>query len=295
VIYDISHITTYAHLTPVASMRCTMHLLPRNDCGQSVIASSVDIMPAPRVMRERLDFFGNRVIEAHVARPHRDLDITLRARVRVARPPAPAAALTPAWEATRKAALSVASLASRAPAHWIFPSRFAPLCEPVTDYARTSFPAGRTVLEGALDLTRRMHADFTYDPEATHVRTPLSEAFEKRGGVCQDFAHIMIAGLRGLGLPAGYVSGYLRTIPAPGQPHLEGADASHAWTSVWCGAEFGWIDLDPTNALLVENEHIVTAVGRDYADVAPVSGVVLGGGRQDLDVRVDVTPVTGEV
>jgi transglutaminase-like putative cysteine protease len=139
----------------------------------------------------------------------------------------------------------------------------------------------------------RIKSDFRYDPTATAVSTPLTEAFTKRGGVCQDFAHIMIAGLRGLGIPARYVSGYIRTIPPPGKPRLEGADASHAWVSVWCGVEFGWLDLDPTNGIHVGNDHIVVAIGRDYADVSPIDGMIHGSGGQKLVVTVDVIPIRG--
>ena len=148
-----------------------------------------------------------------------------------------------------------------------------------------------SVIEGATRLMRRIRTDFSYDTKATVVSTPLEQAFDMRRGVCQDFAHIMIAGLRGLGLPAAYVSGYLRTIPPPGAKRLEGADATHAWVSVWCGPELGWIGLDPTNALVVANDHIVLATGRDYADVSPIDGVIVGSGAQKLQVDVDVVPV----
>ena len=144
--------------------------------------------------------------------------------------------------------------------------------------ARRAFPPGRPILDGAADLMPRIRADFVYDPEATDVSTPLDEAFEKRHGVCQDFAHVMIAGLRGLGLPAAYVSGYLRTLPPPGKPRLEGADATHAWVSLWCGAELGWVGFDPTNALAGRRTTTSSsAVGRDYADVSPIDGIILGG------------------
>ncbi|MBX9876397.1 MAG: transglutaminase family protein, partial [Beijerinckiaceae bacterium] len=159
------------------------------------------------------------------------------------------------------------------------------------DYARASFPALRPVLEAATELMGRIRADFTYDPEATEVSTPLEEAFRQRHGVCQDFAHVMIAGLRGLGLPAAYVSGYIRTVPPPGEKRLEGADASHAWVMLWCGPETGWIGLDPTNDLIVADDHIVTAFGRDYADVSPLDGVVIGPGSQKIGVAVDVIPI----
>jgi transglutaminase-like putative cysteine protease len=162
---------------------------------------------------------------------------------------------------------------------------------PVTAYAAASFQPGGGILTGAVDLMHRIRNDFRYDPKATVISTPLKEVFEKRHGVCQDFAHVMIAGLRGLGLPAAYVSGYLRTYPPPGQPRLQGADATHAWVSVWCGADIGWIGFDPTNDLLVGNDHIILAVGRDFSDVSPVDGIIVGSRKQKLGVAVDVLPV----
>jgi transglutaminase-like putative cysteine protease len=293
VIYDISHVTTYRYEAPVASAHCVMRLSPRNDGGQRLISSRIDVAPTAEVIREGVDFFGNRICEAQIHESHATLQIALRARVEAERAPPPAFGLTPPWETIRKAANASDSLAARSPAHYIYPSRNVPLSGAVTDYARTSFPPGRPVLEGAADLMQRIHADFAYDPEATHVATPLIEAFERRCGVCQDFAHLMIAGLRGLGLPAAYVSGYLRTLPAPGEARLEGADATHAWASIWCGPEFGWLDLDPTNAMMIENDHIIVAIGRDYADVSPVDGVILGAGGQSLEVRVDVRAARG--
>ena len=151
-------------------------------------------------------------------------------------------------------------------------------------------PKGRPIIEAAAALMTRMRSDFTYDAEATTVSTPIGEAFTARRGVCQDFTHIMISGLRGLGLPAAYVSGYLRTVPPPGRPRLEGCDATHAWVLLWCGEERGWIGFDPTNAILVRHDHITLAIGRDYADVAPIDGVMLAPGEQALKVEVDVIP-----
>ena len=234
------------------------------------------------------DFHGNRVCEARILKPHTKLQIALAARVAVERAPPPAPALTPAWEIVRNAAYASDSLAASSPAHYIYASRFAPLFDAATHYARKSFSPGRPILEGAIELTQRIHADFAYDPDATHIATPIAQAFERRRGVCQDFAHIMIAALRGVGLAASYVSGYLRTFAAPGQARLEGADSTHAWVSVWCGPEFGFFDLDPTNAIVVGNDHIAIAIGRDYADVSPIDGVIIGAGDQDLDVSVDV-------
>jgi transglutaminase-like putative cysteine protease len=160
--------------------------------------------------------------------------------------------------------------------------------QPVTAYAAASFPASGGLLAGAVDLMHRLRNAFNYDPKATVISTPLKEVFEQRHGVCQDFAHVMIAGLRGLGLPAAYVSGYLRTIPPPGQARLQGADATHAWVSVWCGADIGWIGFDPTNDLLVGNDHIILAIGRDFSDVSPVDGIIVGSRKQKLAVAVDV-------
>ncbi len=290
-IYDIRHITTYRYAAPVASARCSIRLWPRQDSDQTVISAGIDVTPAPVQRRESVDFFGNRVIEARIGSPHTKLRIELAARVDVRRAQTPAPGLTPAWELARDAAIDMQSLDTMAPVHFVFPSRRVALSDSITTYARESFSAGRPVLEGAADMMRRIHAEFSYDPEATEVSTPLAEAFQRRGGVCQDFAHIMIAGLRGLGLPAAYVSGYLRTIPAPGKPRLEGADASHAWVAVWCGPVFGWLQLDPTNALIVGNDHIVIAIGRDYADISPIHGVILASGKQSLDVSVDVKAV----
>jgi transglutaminase-like putative cysteine protease len=291
VIYDVSHVTTYRYQTSVASARFTIRLMPREDADQKIISAEIAVEPTPAWQREIVDFFGNRAIEARIRSPHRKLRIALRARIDVTRAQAPAPGLTPAWELTRHAAASAQSIEPMSPVHFLFPSRLAPLHEPVTAYARESFSPGRPILEGAAELMRRIHRDFDYDPDATEISTPLAQAFERRGGVCQDFAHIMIAGLRGLGLPAAYVSGYLRTIPPEGKPRLEGADASHAWVLAWCGPEFGWLHLDPTNALIVGNDHIVIAIGRDYADISPIAGVILGSGKQDLDVSVDVKAV----
>ncbi len=290
-IYEVRHVTTYRYESTVATARCAMRLLPRSEIGQTVIDSGLDIAPAPAVRNEHLDFFGNRVVHAQIETPHRDLRVAALARMEVDRPETPAPALTPAWEDVQREAAAAQSLVALSPVHGLFPSRLVPLFEPATEYARESFTPGRPILEAASELMSRIKDDFRYDPTATAVTTPLAEAFEKKGGVCQDFAHIMIAGLRGLGLPALYVSGYIRTIPPPGKPRLEGADASHAWVSVWCGMEFGWLGLDPTNAILIGNDHLVVALGRDYADVSPVDGTLVGSGRQRLTVTVDVIPV----
>ena len=290
-IYDLRHVTTYAYSRPVPFARCILRLQPRNDGGQSVQSSELIVTPRPAERDDGVCFFGNRMTTLTIAKPHRELKIEMRARVEVRRPQAPFPALTRSWEEVGEQALASASLAPDSPAHHLYPSRLVPPVAAVTDYARNSFPQRRPVLEGATELMARIKTDFTYDPEATEVSTPLEEAFRQRHGVCQDFAHVMIAGLRGLGLPAAYVSGYIRTVPPPGQKRLEGADASHAWVMLWCGPETGWIGLDPTNDLTVADDHIVTAFGRDYADVSPLDGVVIGPGSQKIGVAVDVIPI----
>jgi transglutaminase-like putative cysteine protease len=291
VIYDIRHITTYSYDSPVGSSVCSLRLTPLDGAGQHVVDSGIEIAPLPVSRSERIDFFGNRVTTVTIEEAHRELRVTALSRVEVRRDEPPLADLTPMWEDISREATLFRALDARSPAHHIFPTRLVPLYQPATDYAAQSFPPGRPILAGAVDLMNRIRKDFKYDPEATLISTPLAEAFEARGGVCQDFAHIMIAGLRGLGLPACYVSGYIRTIPPEGQPRLEGADASHAWVRVWCGEGAGWLGLDPTNALIANDDHVEVAIGRDYSDVAPLDGVILIAGEQSLKVSVDVKPV----
>lgn len=290
-IYDIRHLTAYAYSRPVPFARCILRVLPRDGVGQRVLTSQLSVTPRGAERRDGICFFGNRTTTLTISRPHRELRIEMTSRVEVMRAAAPFPALTRQWEEVAELALQAQSLSAESPAQYLYPSRLAPTVSEITDYARRSFAARRPVFEAASELMARIRKDFTYDPEATEVSTPIREAFANRHGVCQDFAHIMIAGLRGLGLPAAYVSGYLRTIPPAGQPRLEGADATHAWIMLWCGPETGWIGLDPTNDLVVADDHIVTATGRDYADVSPLDGVLVGPGSQKLDVKVDVIPV----
>lgn len=290
-IYDVSHLTRYQYDAPVAVNVCVLRLLPRSEDGQRVLAADVEVTPRPLTITERTDAFANRVLKLLIETPHRELTLHSRARVVVERPTPPLAALTPAWEDVAALAASTASLEADSPAAAIYPSRLAPLFAAATDYARVSFPPRRPIYEGAAELARRIKADFAYESGATEVTTSPIESFARKRGVCQDFAHVMIAGLRGLGLPALYVSGYIRTIPPPGKPRLAGADASHAWTSVWCGPGFGWLGLDPTNAIGAGDDHIFVARGRDYSDVPPVEGLIVSSGAHALEVEVDVIPV----
>jgi transglutaminase-like putative cysteine protease len=288
VIYDIRHVTSYSYESPVGFARCSLRLEPKSGDGQQLISHSVDIRPRPAERTVRHDFFGTHTESILIETAHRSLRIDSRSRVSVSRRAPARTEPSPAWESVRDVAFEATSLGPSSPVGYIFTSPLVPVLRPVTAYAALSFPPGRGVLAGAVDLMHRIRTEFKYDPKATVISTPLKEVFEKRHGVCQDFAHVMIAGLRGIGLPAAYVSGYLRTIPPPGKPRLQGADATHAWVSVWCGVEEGWVGFDPTNDILVENDHIILAVGRDFSDVSPVDGIIVGSRRQKLGVAVDV-------
>jgi transglutaminase-like putative cysteine protease len=223
--------------------------------------------------------------------PHSRLVIESRSDVSMEPRELTAPTETPEVAEIRAAAAASLRIDGRGPAHHVFPSRLVPLVSDIRDYAASSLADERPILEGALELALRIHADFTYDPVATDVTTPVAQAFDLRRGVCQDFAQVMISGLRGWGLPAAYVSGYLRTEPAPGMPRLVGADAMHAWVAVWCGAGVGWRGLDPTNGVVTALDHVEVAFGRDYADAAPLDGVIVSAGHQTLAVSVDVSPL----
>jgi transglutaminase-like putative cysteine protease len=291
VIYDIRHVTTYAYENPVSFARCSLRLEPRSGDGQELISHTVEIRPRPAERTARRDFFGILTESVVIEHAHRHLRIDSRSRVAVSRKAPGRDEEGPAWESVRDAAFEATTLGPASPIGYIFASSLVPMLGAVSAYAATSFTAGIGILAGAVDLMHRIRAEFRYDRKATVISTPLDEVFTKRHGVCQDFAHVMIAGLRGLGLPAAYVSGYLRTIPLPGKPRLQGADATHAWVSLWCGADLGWIGLDPTNDLLVENDHIILGVGRDFSDVSPVDGIIVGSPKQKLGVAVDVVAV----
>jgi transglutaminase-like putative cysteine protease len=288
VIYDIRHVTTYSYDSAVSFARCSLRLEPRSGEGQQLISHSVDIRPRAAERTTRRDFFGTHTESVSIEVAHRNLRIDSRSRVSVARRALARNAASPAWEDVRDVAFEATSLGPDSPVGYVFASALVPVLPTVTAYASASFSPGQGILAGAAELMRRIRSDFKYDPKATVISTPLKDVFEKRHGVCQDFAHVMIAALRGLGLPAAYVSGYLRTIPPPGKPRLQGADATHAWVAVWCGAGLGWIGFDPTNELLVENDHIILAVGRDFSDVSPVDGIIVGSRQQKLNVAVDV-------
>ena len=289
-IYDVRQTTTYVYETAVTRARHVLRLLPVARDRQHVTAAMLDIDPVPVSRREATDFFRNWTTVAELEAPHETLTLKLAARVAITPVVPTDPDKSPPWESVRADTYASEDIGPSSPVHFVYPSRLVSLDPDIRDYARKSFAPGRPVLSGAVELMRRIKDDFAYEPGATTVTTPPSMSFALRRGVCQDFAHIMIAGLRGLGLPAAYVSGFLRTVPRRGTVRLEGADAMHAWIMVWCGAA-GWWGLDPTNALIASEDHVVLAIGRDYADVAPISGVVLASGEQHLTTAVDVIPI----
>jgi len=251
---------------------------------------SLHVSPAPALQKTRTDYFGNRIWGFAIQEVHSRLEITATSRVTVAAQTSPALALSPAWEAVVELFSDPVSPEVVEPYQFVFDSPMLRISPELADYARKSFPPGLPLLVAVADLNRRIFTDFKYDPVATTVATPLEEVLEKRRGVCQDFAHLGIACLRSLGLPARYVSGYLRTHAPAGKERLVGADASHAWFSVFCPST-GWLDFDPTNNLLPAEEHITVAFGRDFSDVSPVTGVITGGGKHVVKVSVDVAEV----
>ncbi len=288
--YRLRHRTTYSYQAAVSFARCVLRLTPCSSATQTVLESAITVTPEPSARLERLGPFGAEILTVTVDKPHRALIIEANSRIDVHVPPAGDAEASQPWEAVRGRALNTTDLGAEGPASYLFPTPRTPIVPSITDYARASFAPGRPIIAAVAELNSRIHREFTYDPSATEVSTPVAQAFAARHGVCQDFAQIMICGLRGLGLPVKYVSGYLRTIPPAGQPRLEGADATHAWVAVWCGDLAGWVGFDPTNAILAGNDHLVLAIGRDYADVAPIDGVILASGVQTLKVEVDVIP-----
>jgi transglutaminase-like putative cysteine protease len=281
VTYLVAHTTHYAYSEAVSVSHHVARVRPRGFPGQACLQHELQIEPAPAVVRTHQDYFGNTVAFFIVERAHTELSVRATSTVQVQgrRPPASA---TPPWEEARDFdALPLEAI------ECLFDSASISVSDAVTGYAHPSFPPGRPLLEAVMDLIRRIHADFTFDPAATTVATPLREVLALRRGVCQDFARLGIACLRSQGLAARYVSGYLETLPPPGEPRLAGVDASHAWLAVYCPGH-GWIDVDPTNNLFPSTRHLTLAWGRDYADVSPVRGVILGGGHHSLQVSVDV-------
>lgn len=288
--YLIEHLTRYSYSARVSTSQHLAYLSPRALARQSLLEHSLTIDPEPSERLERQDYFGNRVCQFTVLSPHRSLAVTGRSIVEVADTSSPIdAARSPAWEDV-SAHLAYQRATPAHEAHqFAYRSPYVVGTPEIEVFARRCFTAGAPLLVAALDLMHCIHEEFTFDPEATTITTPVSRVLGDRHGVCQDFAHLQIACLRTLGLPARYVSGYLLTDPPKGQPRLVGADASHAWLAVHCPVN-GWVDLDPTNDMIADSRHITVAWGRDYGDVSPLRGVILGGAEHRLEVGVSVVP-----
>ncbi|MFW6242486.1 MAG: transglutaminase family protein, partial [Thermodesulfobacteriota bacterium] len=241
-------------------------------------------------LRERIDFFGNRVSYFAVQRPHEELAVTAASEVEVHPAESSDPEISPPWETVREMLTRRTDTEAVDARQYTFDSTLVSASPALRDYAAPSFPPGRPVLAGARELMARIFTEFKFVPGFTSVATPLSHVLKHRRGVCQDFAQVAVGALRSLGLAARYVSGYLETLPPPGQQKLQGADVSHAWYSVW-SPEAGWVDFDPTNNLMPRDRHVTTAWGRDYQDVTPVKGVLFSGGGHKLIVSVDVERV----
>lgn len=285
-LYRIVHTTRYEYSTAVSLCHNEAHLTPRDLPWQRCIRSDVMIQPRPAVRAERKDFYGNHVIYFAVQEPHEILEVTAASEIELSTIPIPEETDTPPWEEVRQRLLRELSDPLLEARSYVLDSPFVAAHPKLREYAAPSFATGQPILSCVRDLMNRIHRDFTYDPQFTTIATPLREVMEHRRGVCQDFAHLGIGCLRSMGLAARYVSGYLETLPPPGKPRLVGADASHAWIATFL-PDHGWIDFDPTNDRLPTNAHFTVAWGRDYGDVTPLKGVILGGGSHTLKVSVD--------
>ena len=288
--YRVVHTTRYRYSQLVALCHNEAHLRPRSCDRQHCSDSRLVVEPAPALTHERIDFFGNAVTYFAVQQPHDLLTVTATSSVEL-RPvvPSPNFEASLPWDTMTLRLASDHSPVAIVARQLALESPMVATSPDLAEFARPSFTAARPLLAAVHDLSRRIHREFVYDPNFTTIATPLSEVLMLRRGVCQDFAHLAIGCLRSLGLPARYVSGYLQSVPPPGQPRLRGADTSHAWFAVF-DPDIGWIDFDPTNDQIANDQHVTTAWGRDYSDVTPLKGVVFGGGAHTLEVAVDMEP-----
>ena len=290
-LYDLSLHMGYIYDVPASGARHILRLMPLSlPNRQRLIAGSVKITPGPDEQSHFTDFFQHPATSILVREPHERLDIRMQARVQVESQPV-GADFSPLLAKLPEEINDCWSIDPSSPHHFLGSSPRLPDTREIADYSRQWKAANLTTLQIAHAVCAQVHKDFVYDTEATTVDTTPGEAFRLKRGVCQDFSHVMIIALRSLGIPAGYVSGFLRTIPPPGKERLEGADAMHAWVRIWCGETAGWIELDPTNNIPAGTDHIVVAYGRDYSDVAPVIGVLKSYGNQEAVQAVDVIPL----
>lgn len=288
--YRIRHTTSCSYTDDIQHAQHVLHLNPRPLPWQTLHMNRITIEPEPETLVQHVDYFGNPVTYIAFETPHRSLLVQVDFEVEVAPLFDFDPSASPPWEAIRDEVKNAASPEAREASLFAFASTMIPPIPALGEYAAPSFPPGRPIGEAAFDLIARIHNEFVFDPVATSIATPLAEVLSSRRGVCQDFAHLAVGCLRSMRLPARYVSGYLRTVPPPGDERLVGADATHAWISVWCGGGV-WLDLDPTNGMRGSTDMVTLAWGRDYDDVSPMRGVLIGGGGQSLAVEVDVEPL----
>ena len=289
-IYNIVHRTTYKYKYPVSVGSHVACLKPRALPCHHLAQSELHVTPSPATLTERIDYFGNNQYFFTIEEPHDELIVEARSRVILEETTRNLDSPSPPWEDAIRSLSADRSPEALEAYQFRFESPRIRLRREFAAYALQSFTPGRPMVEGLLDLTTRIHRDFRFDSKVTTVRTPVEEVFRKKRGVCQDFAHLQIACLRSINLPARYVSGYLRTYPPPGQPRMVGADASHAWVSVYCPG-IGWLDVDPTNDVVPSTGHVTIGWGRDFGDVSPLHGLILGGGAHTLEVGVDLEAV----
>jgi transglutaminase-like putative cysteine protease len=293
-IYHLSHRTTYQYTYPVSVGEHVACLKPRSFLHNKLISNALRIHPEPTTFTERTDYFGNLLSFFTIQEPHKELVVESESQVVVDKDKAAHKVSSLAWEESARPLAGDHTLEGLAAYQFQFESPRIRLRPEFAAYALESFTPGRPMSDALLDLTARIHTDFRFDSKVTTVRTPTEEVFKKRRGVCQDFAHVQIACLRSINVAARYVSGYLRTYPPPGKPRLIGADASHAWVSAY-SRDLGWLDMDPTNNVAPTDGHVTLAWGRDYGDVSPLRGLLLGGGGNTLKVEVDIEPLPSDV
>lgn len=291
--YRITHRTTYTYSEPVSVSHHAARFEPLSTPAQVCREFQIRVEPQPSVIKTHTDYFGNRVCVFSIQCLHQRMEVVATSTVSVSPATPPDFASSPAWEQVQRRFRDPVSPEDARPYEFCMDSPLVKAMPEFAAYAQESFAPGLPLLACARDLSQRIHRDFQYDSRATDVATPLAEVWSQRRGVCQDFAHVAIACIRALGLPARYVSGYLRTVPPEGMPRLVGADASHAWFAVHC-PKLGWVDFDPTNDLLPSDEHVTVAVGRDFSDVSPLSGILTGGGEHKVAVAVDVEPIMAQ-
>ncbi len=290
-LYDISLRIAYAYDNPADSSRHIVRLSPADLPGeQRQVAGALNVDPKPAEWRVHTDFFGNNSVELAYFDAHKKIKFSVQSRVERLEVSQKFDAAPTLSQLTHEISAN-RSLDAWAPHHFVGPTPRVPIDGATTHYARNQLGASFSVKDAVTAIGEGLHRDFQYDPEATTVETPMLDAFHGRSGVCQDFSHVMIACLRGIGIPAGYVSGFLRTTPPLGKKRLEGADAMHAWVRIWCGSQIGWVEYDPTNATFTGSDHVIIARGRDYADVAPIKGVLRSHGKHTSTQKVDVIPV----